>query len=135
MLTRKEIREFLRDDLAISRAWQKILDEGKGGNISFEELAGRIDAAVSDPYEESFEQLSQLPANPALPSAAMAEKLRHYAEHRLDASRTLAEGLRARNPEQIREALEMAREAPGSNPPDTNEHRSGDMDMRGTGKR
>ena len=135
LLTRKEIREFLRDDLAISRAWQKILDEGKGGNISFEELAGRIDAAVSDPYEESFEQLSQLPANPALPSAAMAEKLRHYAEHRLDASRTLAEGLRARNPEQIREALEMAREAPGSNPPDTNEHRSGDMDMRDTGKR
>ena len=135
LLTRKEIKEFLRDDLAISRAWQKIIDEGKGGNVSFEELAGRIDAAVSDPYEESFEQLSQLPSNPALPSAAMAEKLRHYAEHRLDASRTLAEGLRARNPEQIREALEMAREAPGSNPPDTNEHRSGDMDMRGTGKR
>jgi rhomboid protease GluP len=112
LMTRKEIREFLLDDRAISQAWQKILDEGKAGNVSFEELAGQIDTAVSDRYEESFEQLSQLPLNPELPSAAMAEKLRHYAEHRLDASRTLVEGLRARNPEQIREALEMAREPP-----------------------
>jgi rhomboid protease GluP len=134
LLTRREIREFLREDLAISQAWQKILDEGKAGNVSFQELAGRIDAAVSDPYEESFEQLSQLPANPALPSAALAEKLRHYAEHRLDASRTLSEGLRARNPKQIREALEMAREAPHSNPPETNEHHSNDVDMQGMGK-
>jgi rhomboid protease GluP len=116
LLTRKEIREFLHDDRAISQAWQKILDEGKAGKVSFEELAGRIDAAVSDRYEESFEQLSQLPVNPALPSAAIAEKLRDYAEHRLDASRSLVEGLRAHNPEQIREALEMAREAPRSNP-------------------
>ena len=133
MLTRKEIREFLSDDRAISQAWQKILDEGKAGNVSFEELAGRIDIAVSDRYEESFEQLSRLPANPALPSAAIAEKLRDYAEHWLDASRTLVEGLRAHNPELIREALEMAREAPQSNPPDTKElSRS---DVQGKAKR
>lgn len=130
LLTRQEIREFLRDDQAISQAWQKILDEGKGGKVSFEELAGRIDAAVSDRYEESFEQLSQLPINPALPSAAIAEKLRHYAEHRLDASRTLVEGLRAHNPEQIREALEMAREAPSSNPAG-NERRRHNVDVPG----
>jgi rhomboid protease GluP len=121
LLTRKEIREFLRDDRMISQAWQKILDEGKAGKVSFEELAGRIDAAVSDRYEESFEQLSQLPVNPALPSAAMAEKLRDYAEHRLDASRILVEGLRAHNPQQIRDALEMAREPPQSKPDDTGE--------------
>jgi rhomboid protease GluP len=136
LLTRKEIWEFLRDDHAISQAWQKILDEGKAGKVSFEELAGRIDAAVSDRYEESFEQLSQLPVNPALPSAAMAGKLRDYAEHRLDASRTLVEGLRARNPELIREALEMAREAPRSNPADTNEKQwRRDVDEQGKGKR
>lgn len=132
LLTRQEIREFLRDDQAISQAWQKILDEGKAGKVSFEELAGRIDAAVSDRYEESFEQLSQLPINPALPSAAIAEKLRHYAEHRLDASRTLVEGLRAHNPEQIREALEMAREAPNSNPAG-NERRRRNVDVPGGG--
>jgi rhomboid protease GluP len=133
LLTRQEIREFLRDDQAISQSWQKILDEGKAGKVSFEELAGRIDAAVSDRYEESFEQLSQLPINPALPSAAIAEKLRHYAEHRLDASRTLVEGLRAHNPEQIREALEMAREAPNSNPAG-NERRRRNVDVPGGGK-
>jgi len=110
-LARKEIGEFLRDDVAISQAWQSILDEGKRGNISFEELAGRIDTAVGDRYEESFEQLSHLPPNPALPSAATVEVLRHYAERRMDASRALAEGLRAHKPEQIRDALEMARQS------------------------
>ncbi|MDN5835910.1 MAG: rhomboid family intramembrane serine protease [Nitrosospira sp.] len=110
-LARKEIGVFLRDDVAISRAWQGILDEGKRGNISFEELAGRIDANVGDRYEESFEQLSHLPSNPALPSSATVEMLRHYAERRMDASRALAEGLRAHKPEQVRDALEMARQS------------------------
>ena len=59
---------------------------------------------------------------------AIAEKLRDYAEHRLDASRTLVEGLRAHNRELIREALEMAREAPQSNPPDTKELSRGDVE-------
>ena len=110
MLARKEIGQFLRDDVAISQAWQTILDEGKRGNISFDELAGRIDTAVGDRYEESFEHLSHLPPNPAMPSAAALETLRHYAERRRDASRALAEGLRANKPEQIRDALEMAKQ-------------------------
>jgi hypothetical protein len=110
-LARKEIGEFLRDDTAISQAWQSILDEGKRGDISFDELAGRIDTAVGDRYEESFEQLSHLPPNPALPSAATVEILRHYAERRRDASRALAEGLRAHKPAQIRDALEMEKQS------------------------
>jgi rhomboid protease GluP len=111
VLARKEIGEFLRDDVAISHAWQTILDEGKRDDISFDQLAGRIDTAVGDRYEESFEQLSHLPPNPALPSAATVEILRHYAERRRDASRALAEGLRANKPEQIRDALEMAKQS------------------------
>lgn len=111
LLARKEIGQFLREDAAISQAWQDILDEGKRGDVSFEELAGRIDTAVSHPYEESFEHLSHIPPNPAMPSAATLETLRHYAELRRDASRALAEGLRAHKPEQIRDALEMARES------------------------
>ncbi|SOD39911.1 rhomboid protease GluP [Nitrosovibrio sp. Nv4] len=111
VLARKEIGEFLRDDAAITRTWQNILDEGKRGGISFNELAGRIDSAVVDRYEESFEQLSQLPPNPALPSAPTVEMLRDYAERRMDASRALAEGLRAQKPEQIRDALEMAQQS------------------------
>jgi rhomboid protease GluP len=109
---RKEIGEFLREDIAITRDWQSILDEGAHGNISFEEMAGRIDTAVRDRYEESFEQLTQSPHDPHLPSASRVDRLRQYAERRRDASRALAEGLRAHKPQQIRDALEMAEQAP-----------------------
>jgi len=109
----KEIRQFIRDDAQISRAWQKILDDGKRFGASFDELAGRIDTAVVAPYETSFEQLSQLPSNPALPSSITLESLRHYAEQRRDASRSLVEGLRANDRPKIRAALEQAK---GSRP-------------------
>jgi rhomboid protease GluP len=111
VLVRKEIGEFLRDDAAISDEWQSILYEGKQGDVSFAQLAGRIDMSVGDRYEESFEQLSHLPHNPALPSAVTVEILRHYAERRRDASRALAESLRAGKQTQIMDALEMERES------------------------
>ena len=120
-LARKEIGEFLRDDVAISQAWKSILNQGKRGDISFDELAGRIDTAVGDRYEESFEQLSHLPPNPALPSAATVEILRHYAERRRDASRALAEGLRANEPALIRDALEMEKQSRQLTQPDRND--------------
>lgn len=105
---RSEIGRFLRDDAAITDAWRSILAEGKRHGASFDEVAGRIDSDVADRYEESFEQLSSLPLNPALPSAATLETLRRYTELRRDASRALADGLRAKDPEQIRDALELA---------------------------
>lgn len=108
-LARREIGDFLRDEANISGAWQQILEEGQREGISFEALAGRIDAAVTERYEESFEQLSRLPANPAMPSSATVDALRRYAEQRRDASRALAEGLRAHDPQQIRDALDKAR--------------------------
>jgi rhomboid protease GluP len=121
MLARKEIGEFLRDDAAITQSWQGILDKAREGGISFDELAGRIDTSVADRYEESFELLSELPPNPALPSAATVEILRHYAERRRDASRALAEGLRAHKPEQIRDALEMVKQSRQLTQPEKNE--------------
>jgi rhomboid protease GluP len=105
-LARKEIGRFLRDDVAIREAWRHILEDNKRGGISFDELAGRIDTSIADRYEASFEQLSRLGRNPALPSSATIETLRHYAGQRRDASRSLAEGLRAHDQAQIREALE-----------------------------
>ena len=108
---RKEVSEFLKDDAAISRAWQNILIDGQRRGVSFEELAGRIDTAVGDRYEESFEHLSQLPDNPALPSARTLEQLRHYAGVRLDASRSLAEGLRSKDPKKIRDALSLEKQS------------------------
>ena len=119
VLVRKEIGEFLRDDVAIRDAWQNILDEGKQDDVSFNQMAGLIDTSIGDRYEESFEQLSHLPDNPALPSAATVAILRHYAERRRDASRALAEGLRAGKPAQIMDALEMERESRKLTRPDT----------------
>ena len=109
VLARREISQFLRDDAAISLEWQRIIRDGKRGGASFDELAGRIDASIGDRYEESFEQLSALPSNPALPSSGSLKSLRHYAEQKRDASRTFAEGLRAKDPAKIRKALEQAR--------------------------
>lgn len=109
-LARREIGEFLREDAAITQAWRSILDEARQNGISFDELAGRIDSFVGDRYEESFEELSRLPSDPALPSAPAVERLRDYAERRRDASRAFAEGLRTHDAQQIRDALEMASE-------------------------
>jgi rhomboid protease GluP len=102
---RREISEFIADDAAIGRAWQDIVRDSRRGDASFDELAGRIDAAIGDRYEESFEELSLLPANPALPSAAQLESLRRYAERRRDASRSLADALRSGDSGRIRAAL------------------------------
>ncbi|MFA6179371.1 MAG: rhomboid family intramembrane serine protease [Candidatus Methylopumilus sp.] len=95
LLVRKEVTEFLRDDQAINRSWLDIVNEGKKGNTTFDELAGRIDSDISEHYEESFEQLSQLPLNPAMPSAKALENALKYAQQRRDASRALADKLRA----------------------------------------
>ena len=118
VLVRKEIGEFLQDDAAIRDEWQSILDEGKRDDVSFNQLAGRIDMSVGDRYEESFEQLSHLPHNPALPSAVTVEMLRHYAERRRDASRAFAESLRVGEPAQIMDALEREKESRKMTRPD-----------------
>ena len=117
---RKEVSEFLRDDALISRAWQDLLNDGQRRGVSFDELAGRLDTVVGDRYEESFEHLSLLPSNPALPSANTLESLRRYAGTRRDASRSLAEGLRNNDSRMIRDALALekrSRAVQGPSPP------------------
>ena len=108
---RQEIGEFLREDRAIIDDWQRLLEEGKQGRLSFDQLAEKIDSAVADRYEENFEELSSLTNSAALPSAPTVESLMRYAGHRRDASRALVEGLRARDRAKIEEALAQARKA------------------------
>jgi len=112
---RKEVNAFLRNDAAISRSWQDIVAESKRTGASFDELAGRIDTAIGNRYEESFEHLSQLPDNAALPSAATLEKIRRYARLRMQASRSLAEGLRNKDAKKVEEAMALERQANGVN--------------------
>lgn len=94
MLVRKKIDEFLQQDQAINRSWLEIIQADKQGITTIDGLASQIDSVIGDRYEESFERLSQLPANPALPSATKLESLLKYTEQREDESRTLADKLR-----------------------------------------
>jgi rhomboid protease GluP len=118
---REEIRGFLGDDRRIIDRWQEILDAGRQGGASFEQLADRLDSDVTREYRESFEQLSALHLDPAAPSTTTLEVLKRYAQLRADASQALAEALRVNDPKRIRDALELARRAPyiarGEEPP------------------
>jgi rhomboid protease GluP len=118
---REEIQQFLGDDQRINGRWQQILQSGRQGEASFDELAGQIEADVTREYRESFDQLSALHLDPAAPSNMTLQMLVKYSQLRADAAQALAEGLRTKNPARIREALEMARRAPylarGETPP------------------
>jgi len=109
---RSEIIEFIGEDARISARWGAILNHARQAPASFDEVAGRIESEVSSPYAESFEQLSKLHLSPAAPSAAALASLREYAELRRDASRELVEGLRAKDMNRVRGALEMATQMP-----------------------
>jgi rhomboid protease GluP len=94
LLLRSKINEFLYQDQAINRSWLEIMHESKQGTSTFNEIAGQVDSTISEPYEQSFEKLSRLPANPALPSAEKLESLLNYAKQRKEESKALAEALR-----------------------------------------
>ena len=112
MRARAAIRDFLNEDRRISKRWDDILNTGRRDAVTFEQLAGRIDSDVTSDYQESFEQLSALRLDSGAPSAKTLEALRKYAALRGEASHALAEGLRAKDPVKIRQALESARQAP-----------------------
>ncbi len=109
---RTEIRDFLAADERISRRWQAILDAGRQGGASFDQLAGHIESDIALEYQQSFEQLSALSLDPAAPSTMSVEILRKYALLRSEASNELAEGLRTKDRKRIDAALELARQAP-----------------------
>jgi len=106
------IRKFLLEDQMLSRRWASLLDASQREGMSFEQLAGAIDERVTAEYQENFEELAGVALGAGAPSARTLELLRQYANLRSDASHALAEGLRARDPEKIRRALEDARRAP-----------------------
>lgn len=112
VLARSEITEFLYEDARISARWGAILNHAQRQQASFDELAGRIESEVSSPYAQSFEQLSKLHLDAAAPSADALRSLRNYAEVRRNASRALVEGLRTKDIQQIRQALELAAQPP-----------------------
>ena len=109
---RTEIREFLADEHRIVERWRTILETGDARDVSFEELAARIESDVAREYRNSFEQLSALSLDPAAPSANTLEILKRYARMRGEASHDLAEALLHNDPQRFRDALETLRRAP-----------------------
>lgn len=114
-LIRQEIGEFLQEDAAITRVWERALQQGGRNGVSPEAVADLIESVVAERYEHSFEELAALPQDPNLPSAMMVEELTRYAEQRRDASREMVEGLRARDPGKVTRALDLARQSGKSN--------------------
>ncbi|MEZ0233051.1 MAG: rhomboid family intramembrane serine protease [Methylophilaceae bacterium] len=98
LLIQQEINDFVKDDQALNREWLKIIHESKQGNVTYYDLAVKIDNAITDRYEEHFEQLSQLPYDPSMPSANKLESVLQYTQQKRDASRALADKLRDRHP-------------------------------------
>lgn len=112
VMARGEISEFIGEDQRIADRWTRLIDAAQTSGTTFDDLAGRIESEVALPYQQSFEELSDLQLSPEAPSAAALANLRRYAETRRDASRALVEGLRAHDMERVREALEQASRPP-----------------------
>jgi rhomboid protease GluP len=94
LFVRKQIDEFLQQDQAINRSWLEVMQADKQGSATFDGLASQIDTTITERYEQSFEKLSQLPADPTLPSAAKLGDVLQYIQQRKEASRALADNLR-----------------------------------------
>jgi rhomboid protease GluP len=109
---RGAIHQFLDEDQRISQNWDAILEAGRRNNVSFDQLAGSIDAHVTTVYRESFEALRMASPGSAAPSAKTLDALQTYALFRANAASTLADGLRTKDPGKIRRALELAQETP-----------------------
>lgn len=93
----EEIREFVAREARIQASWRQIIDDERLHAESIQELANRIEREITEPYADSFEQLSQLKLDPAAPSAAQVESLLNYSEERRDRAQALASQLRARS--------------------------------------
>lgn len=108
---REEIDQFLREEASIGEEWSALVARGNQRELSFEELATRLDTDIATRYERSFDALSRLPVNPEIPSAAVIRLLRGYADIRREESHVLAEGLRSGDPSRIDRARELRKEA------------------------
>jgi rhomboid protease GluP len=103
-----KINEFLAADRLISANWNAIMEQGKTGSHSFEQLAAQLESDVASKYARSFDQLSALHLDTAAPSAPALDFVRNYAELRRDAAQALVEGLREDDRQKIRAAIELA---------------------------
>jgi rhomboid protease GluP len=104
-----QINEFLAADRQISANWNAIMEQGKAGGQSFEQLAAQLESDVASKYASSVDQLATLHLDSTAPSAPALDFVRNYAELRRDASQALVDGLRQDDRQKIRAAIELAK--------------------------
>ncbi|HSG23618.1 MAG TPA: rhomboid family intramembrane serine protease [Azonexus sp.] len=95
LAAREEINQFLSEEVGIQTKWQDIIRQDRERSLSLNQLAERVESEITEYYDDSFEQFSQLQLDPAAPSAATVESLRAYTEKRRESSQALANQLRA----------------------------------------
>jgi rhomboid protease GluP len=108
---RKEIDQFMRQEASIGSEWSALMARQDRRELSFAELAARLDTDIAERYDRSFDQLSKLPVSPEMPSAATVGLLRGYAGIRREESHALAEGLRSGDMTRLGEAKELGKQA------------------------
>jgi rhomboid protease GluP len=108
---RSEIDQFLRQEASIGNEWSALVARENRRELSFTELAARVDTDIAERYDRSFDQLSRLSVSPEMPSAAAVRLLRGYADIRREESHALAEGLRSGDAKHIGKAKELGIQA------------------------
>lgn len=108
---RSEIDQFLRQEAVIGNEWSALVARGNKRELSFAEMASRLDDDIVTRYERSFDALSRLPVSPEMPSASTILLLRGYADIRREETHLLAEGLRSGDSAQLGKARELGRQA------------------------
>lgn len=107
--TQHEITRVLREDAAISAAWESLVrQDPHQSTFSFNSLAGQVESRVADRYKNSFEEIEKFQMDPDSPSAATLSALREYTLMRRDASRIFVDGLRNRDQQKINKAIDLA---------------------------
>jgi rhomboid protease GluP len=106
------INEFLGEDRRLSASWNAIMEQGKNGGESFDQLAARLESDVASNYARSFDRLSALHLDSAAPSSPALDFVRNYAELRRDAAQAMVDGLRQDDQQKVRAAIELATKVP-----------------------
>lgn len=99
------IQRFALADQQFRRQWDEIMTAPSARQLSFEALAGRVESTLVVGYARSFDQLVAAAPGSPVPSAGALGDMQAYAFEQVQATRELADGLRAKDPQKIRDAV------------------------------
>jgi rhomboid protease GluP len=102
------IQQFALADQQFRRQWDEILTAPSTTHLSFEALAGRVESTLAVGYSRSFDQLVAATPGASVPSSGALGDMQAYAFEQVQTTRELMEGLRAKDPQKIRDAVLQA---------------------------